>query len=94
MTFLRERPTTAPTSKVPEDILTEELSPARLPLVESISETFDKLPPINLFRAAANARTLYPVFIQYMYPARAAPRSAKRFAVHTAHDCLRATEHR
>jgi hypothetical protein len=32
---------------------------ARLPLIENISQTFDKLPPINLFRAAANARTLY-----------------------------------
>jgi alkylhydroperoxidase family enzyme len=41
--------------------------PARLPLVDNISQTFDKLPPINLFRAAANARTLYPAFIQYMY---------------------------
>jgi alkylhydroperoxidase family enzyme len=40
---------------------------ARLPLVDNISNTFDKLPPINLFRAAANARTLYPAFIQYMY---------------------------
>jgi len=47
--------------------VTEELRPARLPLVENISETFDKLPSINLFRAAANARTLYPAFIQYMY---------------------------
>jgi alkylhydroperoxidase family enzyme len=47
--------------------LTEELHPARLPLVENISETFDKLPSINLFRAAANAKTLYPAFIQYMY---------------------------
>jgi alkylhydroperoxidase family enzyme len=47
--------------------VTEELPPARLPLVDNISETFDKLPPINLFRAAANAKTLYPAFIQYMY---------------------------
>lgn len=47
--------------------MTEELPPARLPLVDNISETFDKLPPINLFRAAANAKTLYPAFIQYMY---------------------------
>jgi hypothetical protein len=41
--------------------------PVRLPLVDNISETFDKLPPINLFRAAANPKTLYPAFIQYMY---------------------------
>ena len=47
--------------------MTEELLSARLPLVDNISGTFDKLPPINLFRAAANARTLYPPFIQYMY---------------------------
>jgi alkylhydroperoxidase family enzyme len=47
--------------------MTEELHPARLPLVENISAIFDKLPDINLFRAAANARTLYPPFIQYMY---------------------------
>lgn len=39
----------------------------RLPLIENIGQTFGKLPPINLFRAAANARTLYPAFIQYMY---------------------------
>jgi hypothetical protein len=38
--------------------VTSELPPARLPLVENISDTFDKLPPINLFRAAANAKTL------------------------------------
>jgi alkylhydroperoxidase family enzyme len=67
MTFPRERPTTAHTSEIPEDIVTEELPPARLPLVDNISETFDKLPPINLFRAAANAKTLYPAFIQYIY---------------------------
>jgi hypothetical protein len=47
--------------------VTEELPPERLPLVDNISDTFDKLPPINLFRAAANAKTLYPAFIQYMY---------------------------
>jgi alkylhydroperoxidase family enzyme len=47
--------------------VTKELPHARLPLVDNISETFDKLPPINLFRAAANAKTLYPAFIQYMY---------------------------
>jgi NAD(P)-dependent dehydrogenase (short-subunit alcohol dehydrogenase family) len=47
--------------------VTGELPPARLPLVDNISQTFDKLPPINLFRAAANAKTLYPAFIQYMY---------------------------
>jgi alkylhydroperoxidase family enzyme len=47
--------------------MTEERSQARLPLIDNISETFDKLPPINLFRAAANAKTLYPVFIEYMY---------------------------
>jgi alkylhydroperoxidase family enzyme len=47
--------------------VTEELPLARLPLVDNISNTFDKLPPINLFRAAANAKTLYPAFIQYMY---------------------------
>jgi len=67
MMFPRERPTTAPTSEVSEGIVTEELPPARLPLADNISETFDKLPPINLFRAAANAKTLYPAFIQYMY---------------------------
>lgn len=39
----------------------------RLPLVDNISAIFDKLPDINLFRAAANARTLYPSFIQYLY---------------------------
>jgi len=62
------RPTTAPTSEVPENILDRKsFSPARLPLVDNIIDTFDKLPPINLFRAAANAKTLYPVFIQYMY---------------------------
>ena len=67
MTFPRERPTAAPTSEFPENIVTEKLPSARLPLVDNISETFDKLPPINLFRAAANAKTLYPAFIQYMY---------------------------
>lgn len=67
MTFPRERPTTAPTSEVLGDTVTKELPHARLPLVDNISETFDKLPPINLFRAAANAKTLYPAFIQYMY---------------------------
>ena len=39
----------------------------RLPLVDNIGEIFDKLPSINLFRAAANAKTLYPAFIQYLY---------------------------
>src|SRR3984957_4228978 len=67
MMFPRGHPTTAPISEVRKGIVTEELPPARLPLVDNISETFDKLPPINLFRAAANARTLYPPFIQYMY---------------------------
>jgi hypothetical protein len=62
MTFPRERPTAAPTSEFPENIVTEKLPSARLPLVDNISETFDKLPPINLFRAAANAKTLYPAF--------------------------------
>jgi alkylhydroperoxidase family enzyme len=47
--------------------MTEEILQARLPLIDDISQTFDKLPPINLFRAAANAKTLYPAFIQYMY---------------------------
>jgi alkylhydroperoxidase family enzyme len=47
--------------------MTEPMRRPRLPLVENISETFDKLPPINLFRAAANAETLYPAFIQYLY---------------------------
>jgi alkylhydroperoxidase family enzyme len=47
--------------------MTEVVLPGRLPLIDNISEIFDKLPPINLFRAAANARTLYPAFIQYMY---------------------------
>jgi alkylhydroperoxidase family enzyme len=41
--------------------------PARLPLVDNINAIFDKLPSINLFRAAANAPTLYPAFIQFMY---------------------------
>jgi 4-carboxymuconolactone decarboxylase len=50
-----------------EDATTEQTLSARLPLIDNISRTFDKLPPINLFRAAANARTLYPAFIQYMY---------------------------
>jgi alkylhydroperoxidase family enzyme len=45
----------------------EQTSPARFPLVENISDIFDKLPPINLFKAAANAKSLYPMFIQYMY---------------------------
>ena len=67
MTFPRERPTTAPTSEVLGDTVTKELPTARLPLIDNISHTFDKLPPINLFRAAANAKTLYPAFIQYMY---------------------------
>jgi hypothetical protein len=57
----------SPYNEIPENIVTEELAPARLPLVDNISETFDKLPPINLFLAAANAKTLYPAFIQYMY---------------------------
>jgi hypothetical protein len=47
--------------------MTEKILPSRLPLIDNISATFDKLPPINLFRAAANARTLYPAFIQYIY---------------------------
>lgn len=52
----------------PKDIMREEIiQSARLPLVDNISGIFDKLPPINLFRAAANARTLYPAFIQYVY---------------------------
>jgi len=47
---------------------TEETShSARLPLMENISGIFDRWPPINLFRAAANARTLYPAFVEYMY---------------------------
>jgi alkylhydroperoxidase family enzyme len=52
---------------IKEQRMSQETFPARLPLVDSISDTFDKLPPINLFRAAANAKTLYPAFIQYMY---------------------------
>jgi alkylhydroperoxidase family enzyme len=67
MTFPREPPTTVPTNDIQEDATTEEIHSARLPLVDNISDTFDKLPPINLFRAAANAKTLYPAFIQYMY---------------------------
>jgi alkylhydroperoxidase family enzyme len=47
--------------------MTDQTLSARLPLVDNISHTFDKLPPINVFRAAANARTLYPAFIQYIY---------------------------
>jgi Carboxymuconolactone decarboxylase family len=51
-----------------QDVTTEEIRHlARLPLADNISDTFDKLPPINLFRAAANARTLYPAFIQCVY---------------------------
>src|ERR1700678_2977890 len=67
MTFRLEPLTTVPTSKVLEDMMTEKQSQERLPLIDNISETFEKLPPINLFRAAANAKTLYPTFIQYMY---------------------------
>jgi alkylhydroperoxidase family enzyme len=48
-------------------MMTDKQPQARLPLIDDISQTFDKLPPINLFRAAANAKTLYPAFIQYMY---------------------------
>ena len=47
--------------------MTDKQPQARLPLIDDISQTFDKLPPINLFRAAANAKTLYPAFIEYMY---------------------------
>ena len=47
--------------------MTIDQSAGRLPLVDNIGEIFNKLPPINLFRAAANAKTLYPAFIQYMY---------------------------
>jgi alkylhydroperoxidase family enzyme len=47
--------------------MTVEFSQTRLPLIDDISQTFDKLPPINLFRAAANAKTLYPAFIEYVY---------------------------
>src|SRR5271155_5456197 len=60
-------PITVPTNEHPGEAMTEPILSARLPLMENISQTFDKLPPINLFRAAANARTLYPAFIQYMY---------------------------
>jgi 4-carboxymuconolactone decarboxylase len=67
MTFPREPPTTVLINDIQEDATTEEIHSARLPLVDNISDTFDKLPPINLFRAAANAKTLYPAFIQYMY---------------------------
>jgi alkylhydroperoxidase family enzyme len=67
MTFPQTLPTTVPTNSIQEDATTKETLPARLPLVDDISQTFDKLPPINLFRAAANAKTLYPAFIQYMY---------------------------
>jgi hypothetical protein len=88
--------------------VTEELPPTRLPLVDNISETFDKLPPINLFRAAANAKTLYPAFIQYMYllfksfgagrSHRAADRficrQALRLCLHLAAECGRGEEPR
>ena len=47
--------------------MNQEKPQSRLPLVNNISATFDKLPDINLFRAAANAGTLYPSFIRYMY---------------------------
>jgi alkylhydroperoxidase family enzyme len=50
-----------------KNITKEQIHSARLPLIDNITQTFDKLPPINLFRAAANAPTLYPAFIQYMY---------------------------
>jgi alkylhydroperoxidase family enzyme len=50
-----------------KNITKEQIHPTRLPLIDNISQTFEKLPPINLFRAAANAKTLYPAFIQYMY---------------------------
>jgi alkylhydroperoxidase family enzyme len=67
MTFPRGLPTTVPINNIQEDATTKEILSARLPLIDNISHTFDKLPPINLFRAAANAKTLYPAFIQYMY---------------------------
>src|SRR5476649_1091214 len=47
--------------------MTPNNSHPRLPLVDDISDIFDKLPAINLFRVAANAKTIYPAFIQYMY---------------------------
>src|SRR6204780_18947 len=52
---------------IQKDATREEIHSARIPLVDNSSHPFDKLPPINLFRAAANAKTLYPTFIQYMY---------------------------
>jgi len=67
MTFPQTLPTTVPTNSIQEDATTKETLSARLPLIDDISQTFDKLPPINLFRAAANAKTLYPAFIQYVY---------------------------
>jgi 4-carboxymuconolactone decarboxylase len=60
-------PDCSPYKYTARDAMTEPVLTPRLPLVDNISHTFDKLPPINLFRAAANARTLYPAFIQYMY---------------------------
>jgi alkylhydroperoxidase family enzyme len=47
--------------------MTQETLSVRLPLVDNVSQIFHKVPPINLFRAAANAKTLYPAFIQFMY---------------------------
>src|ERR1700678_1888718 len=67
MTFPLELLTTVPINDIQAEAMTEPILSARFPLIDDISHTFDKLPPINLFRAAANARTLYPAFIQYMY---------------------------
>ena len=67
MTFPPTPPITARINNIQVQTVTEPMLSGRLPLIENISQTFDKLPAINLFRAAANARTLYPAFIQYMY---------------------------
>jgi alkylhydroperoxidase family enzyme len=56
-----------PINESKERVMREQTSPTRFPLIDNISDIFDKLPPINLFRAAANAKSLYPAFIQYMY---------------------------
>jgi len=67
MTFPPTPPITARINNIQVQTVTEPILSGRLPLIENIRQTFDKLPAINLFRAAANARTLYPAFIQYMY---------------------------
>ena len=49
-----------------------EVPPQRLPLVdpdaapEEVATVFHELPPINLFRAMANARSLFPAYMDYL----------------------------